>query len=441
MPKSAASTLNPESERDCSLAITLKQTLDEDQLTQCMRCGFCLPVCPTFRKTGFEDASPRGRIALMKSVYDGQIRPGKDFINQINLCLGCRSCETACPAGVKYGHLLEQSRAAIYQHQQSNRIGKFLQHLLFRHFFPYPHRLKRAGALLGFYQRSALKMLVDQSRLNSILPRQIRELESVLPTIEPVSDLKMASPDKPVGRVGLFRGCIMDILFAKTNKHTMQLLNAAGYEVAIPDDQVCCGAIHAHAGDREQAIQLAKQNIRAFADLDLICSNAGGCGAMLMEYGELLKDEPDWQRQALAFAKKIRDISELLYEQRERLSFRSSANLRITYQDSCHLANGMKVSTPRRLLKKVENTTYVELTEADRCCGSAGIYNILQPEMANCLLEEKMEHVQNTQADVLITSNPGCLLQMKLGIKRAGLENRMKVMHLVDFLTAARQKN
>ncbi|MBA4602758.1 (Fe-S)-binding protein [Thermoactinomyces mirandus] len=434
MPKSTCPPLNQVSERNLSLAEALQNTLDEDQLTQCMRCGFCLPACPTYRETGFEDASPRGRIALMKAVYDGEINPGKDFINQINLCLGCRGCEPACPAGVSYGRLLEQSRSAIYQHKPANRIGKSFQQILLRQFFLHQNRLKKAGSLLGFYQRSVLKILVDCTRLNHILPKQIRDLESILPVVEPVSDLQTVPPAKPVGRVGLFRGCIMDVLFARTNQHTIQLLNAAGYEVIIPDDQTCCGALHAHTGDRNQSVRLAKQNIEAFAGIDVVCSNAGGCGAMLVEYAELLKDEPEWHQKALSFEKKIRDISELLYDQIERLSFRTPVHQRVTYQDSCHLINGMKVTTPRRLLKKVENTTFVELTEANRCCGSAGIYNILQPEMANRLLKEKMGHVKNTRADVLITSNPGCLLQMKLGVNRAGLAGSMEVMHLVDFL-------
>ncbi len=441
MKKKVNSIVNSKPERNLPLSKTLQETLNEDQLTHCMRCGFCLPACPTYRETGFEDASPRGRIALMKAVYDGQINPGKDFVDQINLCLGCRGCETACPAGVAYGHLLEQTRSAIYLHQPSNKIGRSFKHLLFRQFFPYQNRLKRAGALLGFYQRSILKKLVDRSKLNCILPEQIRDLESILPIVEPVSNIHLAPPVKPVAQVGLFRGCIMDILFSKTNQHTIQLLNTAGYEVVIPDSQACCGAIHAHTGDQEQAIQLAKQNIKAFANLDFICSNAGGCGAMLVEYAVLLKDEPEWRRQALSFEKKIKDISELLFEQKEHLSFHSPVQQRVSYQDSCHLINGMKVTTPRQLLEKVENTIFVELTEADRCCGSAGIYNILQPEMANNLLEEKMGHVKNTRADVLITSNPGCLLQMKLGVKRAGLEGKMEVMHLVDFLAAANQKN
>lgn len=442
MPRSDNSAINSVPGWNQSLAEALQKTLDEDQLTQCMRCGFCLPACPTYRETGFEDASPRGRIALMKAVYNGQLEPGKDFVDQIDLCLGCRACETACPAGVSYGHLLEQSRSAIYEHKPANKIGKSFQRILFRQFFPHHNRLKRAGSLLGFYQRSILKKLVDRSHLNYILPKQIRDLESILPVVESVADIHLSPPVKPVGRVGLFRGCIMDVLFSKTNQHTLELLNAAGYEVVIPDEQVCCGAIHAHAGDRNQAIQQAKQNIKAFADIDFICSNAGGCGAMLADYAELLKDEPEWYEQAVVFEKKIKDISELLYEQRVRLSFRSPVHHRVTYQDSCHLINGMKVtSPPRQLLKKVENITYVELTEANRCCGSAGIYNVLQPEMANNLLGEKMGHVGNTRADILITSNPGCLLQMKLGVKRAGLEARMEVMHLVDFLAVANQKN
>lgn len=428
-----------------SLAKQLQNILDEDQLTQCMRCGFCLPACPTYRETGFEGASPRGRIALMKAVYDGQIKPDQNFIDQIELCLGCRACEPACPAGVPYGQLLEQTRAAIYQERPVQKKSKLLQKSLLRGVFPHPHRLKWLGSLLHLYQRFGLAKWLNKTPFYRILSEPVREMEQILPKVEFPNfstKTKVYSSSKPSGRVGFFQGCVMDVVFSKTNRNTIRLLNAAGYEVITPGGQNCCGALHAHAGDRSQAIRLAKQNIRAFAEanVDFICSNAGGCGAMLIEYAELLKDEPKWHQKALEFQSKIKDISELILEQNDPLPFSSSKHQRITYQDSCHLINGMQISAPRKLLKQVKNTTFVELKEAGRCCGSAGIYNLLQPDMANRLLDEKMDHVKNTRADLLITSNPGCFLQMKLGVKRAGLEDNIEVMHLVDFLASTLQE-
>jgi glycolate oxidase iron-sulfur subunit len=430
-----------------SLAKQLQNTLDEDQLTQCMRCGFCLPACPTYRETGFEGATPRGRIALMKAVYDGQIKPDQNFINQIDLCLGCRACEPACPAGVPYGQLLEQTRAAIHQERPGSKKSHILQQILLRDVISHPRRLKALGSLLRLYQRSGMPKWINKVPLYRLLPEPVREMERILPDVESPAfspgTRVYPSSGKKSGRVGLFLGCVMDVLFNRTHRNTIRLLTSAGYEVVVPGGQNCCGALHAHAGDREQAIRLAKQNIQAFAGakVDFICSNAGGCGAMLAEYAELFKEEPNWREQALEFQRKVKDVSELILEQADSglITFSADRHQRITYQDSCHLINGMRVFAPRTLLKQVKNTTFVELKEANRCCGSAGIYNLLQTEMANRLLDEKMNHVKNTQADLLITSNPGCFLQMALGVKRAGLQKQIKVMHLADYLASTLQ--
>jgi glycolate oxidase iron-sulfur subunit len=423
------------------LAEKLQETLDENELVQCMRCGFCLPACPTYRITGQEAASPRGRIALMKAAADGLMQPDEGFRQQLELCLGCRACEPACPAGVSYGALLEQARAAIHEEAPRNGLVRIIERFFFRQLFPYPWRLRIAGAFLSLWQRSGLQYLFHQSGLARLLPDHVRELDEILPKAAIRGVRSLTGPivrpiGTPIGRVGLLSGCVMDVLFPKTHANTIRLLAAAGYEVIIPDGQACCGALQAHAGDRKTAKALAKRNIRAFRDagVDWIVSNAGGCGTMMAEYGHLLADEPDWRENAEWFGSKVKDISSLLTDGRT-LSFRAKRPVRLTYQDSCHLRNGMGVADePRRLLRSIRDAEYVELFEAGRCCGSAGIYNLLEPDMSKQILDEKMNHVRATGAGLVVTANPGCLLQMKWGIKRAGLNQQAVAVHLADVL-------
>jgi glycolate oxidase iron-sulfur subunit len=433
----------------CSpMADTLRMKLDYDQLTNCMRCGFCLPACPTFRETGIEAESPRGRIALMKAVADGLMEPDQSFEDQMNHCLGCRACETACPAGVKYGQLLEQARDGVERHTRSHRLWvRAARRIAFKGVFPHQGRMRLVGGALKIYQRSGLRKLTRASGIMKLFPKHVEQMERILPdasykgVVEQIGE-RHGAVGPSLGTVGLFRGCIMDVLFAETNKNTVKLLQAAGFDVVIPPAQNCCGALHAHSGERDQAAELAKNNIRTFreAGVDWIVSNAGGCGAMFAEYDHLLHDDPAWKDDAAWFAARTIDISKLLSEH-GRLPDAyghppvSGEKVRITYQDSCHLRNGMKSSSaPRQLIRRVADAEFVELFEADRCCGSAGIYNLTQPEMSMDILDHKMEHVKRTEAHYLLTSNPGCLLQMKLGIERAGMSDRMKAVHIVDFL-------
>jgi len=426
----------------------LQNKLDYEELANCMRCGFCQPACPTFRETGYEAASPRGRIALMKAVTDGVMEPDQDFVDQMNLCLGCRACEPVCPAGVPYGQLIEQTREAIEQVQEHPWYVRLVRKTAFTHLFPHQRRLNRLGGLLGFYQRSGLQTAVRKLGMMKILPKQLQEMEAIMPdaSAKSLTDRLGATVIPAVGerkrRVGMFHGCIMDVLFQETNVNTVRLLAESGCEVVIATGQVCCGALHAHSGERETAKSLARQNIAAFqkAEVDLIISNAGGCGALLQEYDHLLHDDPEWQEQAKWFAGRVKDISEVLAMSVQPEAWNALPQ-RVTYQSSCHLRNGMKVTKePVNLLQAIPGATYVPLKEGDRCCGSAGIYNLVQPEMSGSLLDEKMGHVASTQADILVTSNPGCLLQMKAGIKRAGLEDRMEAVHLVDLLARVQKK-
>lgn len=424
------------------LAKTMVKQLDYEQLTNCMRCGFCLPSCPTFQQTGLEAESPRGRIALMKAVTDGLMDPDEAFEKQMDHCLGCRACEPVCPAGVEYGQLIEQTRDAVEQHRSHSIHITWLRKLLFGFVFQRQSRVKWLGRLLWLYQRSGLQAICRKTGVLNILPQSQREMEAVLPkaSLQGVAEqLGTVYPakGKRIGRVGLFRGCIMDAMFTDTNVNTAKLLSEAGFEVVIPEQQGCCGALHAHNGEMNGARSLAERNIQVFqaAEVDYIVSNAGGCGAILSEYDHLLA-ESEQSEGAAWFAERVKDVSQLLLEHGELPSFAVGAqDERATYQASCHLSNVMRAGDyPRRLLQHVEGLTFVEMDGADSCCGSAGTYNLTQPEKAGEILARKMEHADETKAQYLITSNPGCYLQMKLGVAKHGREKEMKVMHIVDFL-------
>lgn len=448
------------------LAARLQLNLDYDELTNCMRCGFCLPACPTFRETGIEAESPRGRIALMKAVADGIMDPDIAFEQQMNHCLGCRACEPACPADVKYGRLIEQARDSIEDHTESHRWWvKAARKVAFKHVFPRQSRMRMLGRGLRFYQKSGLQRVARGTGVMRLFPKHLRDMEQILPeaagrgVAEQIGTTHPAKGTK-IATVGMFRGCIMDVLFTKTNVHTVELLTEAGFEVVIPQEQNCCGALHAHSGEMEDAKQLAENNIRAFkqAGVDFIVTNAGGCGALLIEYDHLLHDNPEWGEDAKWFAERVIDVSELLIRHGRVLEFAQSAlqaaaqsqsrqpvqeqPVRITYQDSCHLCNVMRTSeAPRQLMRGIDGVEYVEMKEANRCCGSAGIYNITQPEMAGSILEHKMEHACATEAGYILTSNPGCLLQMKLGIQQHGSKGQMEAVHIVDFLHERMRNN
>ncbi|MFD0692569.1 heterodisulfide reductase-related iron-sulfur binding cluster [Paenibacillus sp. GCM10027628] len=442
-PKLAATSPNPLTER-------LKLTLNYDELSNCIRCGFCQPSCPTYKETGLEAASPRGRIALMKAVVDDLMVPDSSFQKQMDLCLGCRACEPVCPADVKYGQLLEQTRDAIEKHTDHRWWIKPIRNLAFQQLFPNQKRMRLLGSALRLYQRSGIQGLVRKSGMMSLFPESMSQMERILPEASSrgvVEQLGTYVPakggKKPIATVGMFRGCIMDVLFTETNMNTVKLLSEAGFDVVIPPTQNCCGALHAHSGELDQAKELARKNIDAFqaSGVDYIISNAGGCGALLVEYGHLLHDDPEYAAAALKFAGNVKDVSQMLMEKGSIPKFSvakpasDQKQVSITYQDSCHLRNVMKAgNAPRDLMNRIEGAQLVELRGADRCCGSAGIYNLVQPEMSMDILDHKMEHVKETRAHYLLTSNPGCLLQMKLGIEREQMSGQMKAVHIVDFL-------
>ncbi len=423
-----------------------QEKMDYDELLNCMRCGFCLPSCPTYIESGMDEAhSPRGRIAMMKAVVDGVLEPDDDVKRSLDLCLGCRACEPVCPSGVKYGHLLEQARDIIYQSKKKSVPEKAARKVVFQDLFPHQNRMVAATSLLGFYQRSGLQKIARKSGIMNFFPETLRTMEKILPSVPKKKELRNRPHYLPAlinqkKKVAFFSGCLMDTVFMKTNDASMKLLQYAGCEIVIPETQNCCGALHGHSGEREKAKEMAKNNIEAFelAEVDYIITNAGGCGAFLVDYGYLLKDEPEWAERAAKFSVKIKDITSILVEldfHKEELHLENQV---VTYQDSCHLKNGQKTfMEPRKLLQSIQGVTYVEMYDASRCCGSAGIYNIVESEMSMQILDYKMQQTIKTDAKTIVTANPGCLLQMKLGIEREGLSNSVRAVHIVDFLLEA----
>lgn len=433
------------SSKQTEIQQTFQQQMDEKELLNCMRCGFCLPSCPTYIESGQQEThSPRGRIALMKAVRDGVIEPDEDVEHSLNLCLGCRACEPVCPSGVKYGQLLEDARDIIQQHKKQSIPVKLVRRVVFKGLFPSQSRMRKAAGLLRFYQTSGLQTAARKTGMLKVLPPHLRLMEQALPKVprqqkSRLTEYKAAGPARK--RVAFFTGCLMDTVFSSTNEATIQLLQLAGCDVIVPPIQTCCGALHGHSGEKEQAKQLAKRNIEAFEeiDADAIVMNAGGCGAFLSDYDHLLCDNPDFQKRSEAFSKKITDISDILVE----LEFHRRMPLAlpeqvITYQDSCHLRNGMGVQhAPRVLMKAIQGVSFKEMKDSGRCCGSAGIYNILQPKMSMQILDHKMTEASQTKAAAIVTSNPGCQLQMAAGIKRSGHSPSMRAVHLADLLLEA----
>ncbi|WP_184664486.1 (Fe-S)-binding protein [Texcoconibacillus texcoconensis] len=432
-------------ERKQQISRDFQEKMNDDELLNCMRCGFCLPSCPTYIETGgYEGASPRGRISLMKAVADGMIEPDQDLEDQLSLCLGCRACEPACPSGVKYGQLVEQARDILQEEKQHSLPVRTVRRVVFDEVFPHKKRMRKLVGLMWFYQKTGIQKLARATKAVNIAGRQMGMMEKVLPNIPSPKELKkrptyIEPKTTKTKRVAFFSGCLMDTMFMKTNDSTLYLLQESNCEVVIPEEQNCCGALHGHSGEKGKAKQLAKRNIEAFEkleDIDHIVLNSGGCGAFLTDYDELFHGDPEWEERAKEFSNKVLDISEVLVEVGPpKMVLEPQV---ITYQDSCHLRNVMKTaSAPRQLLQSIEGVTYKEMKQADRCCGSAGIYNLIETEMSMQILDEKMVHATHTDATTIVTANPGCLLQMKLGIEREQKSEHMKGVHIVDLLADA----
>ena len=386
--------------------------------------------------------SPRGRIFLIKSLAEGRIALTESTARHLDLCLGCRACETVCPSGVPYGQLIEAGRAEIERRRPGGPARRLFRWANFSLLLAHPRMLALAAAGLRFYQRSGLRRLARASGLLRLLPGKLAAWEPLLPELPPAADRARLPEVIPAegtrrAKVGLLTGCIQQVAFGPQNRATARVLARNGAEVLVPRGQTCCGALHAHAGEHETALDLARQTIAVFeaSGAEYVVVNTSGCGAHMKAYGALLDDDPAWRDRARRFAERVRDVSEFLAAEPLRGPLREVRRT-VTYHDPCHVVHGQRISRqPRALLSQIPGLTLVELKEADWCCGSAGTYNLTQPEMARRLQERKITHVQATRADAVVTSNPGCIIQIAQGLRAAGTP--IDVLHIVEVLDQA----
>jgi len=424
--------------QDCASAFDAHHPPSNEIIEKCVHCGFCLPVCPTYVLWGQEMDSPRGRIYLMKVAGEGTAEMTSNWVSHFDSCLGCMACITACPSGVDYGKLIEATRAQIERNTERSRGEKLHRRFVFET-FTRPDRLRQMRWPLLAYQKTGLQAVVRGSGLLKLLPKKIRAMEALLPKLGPRETVAEVTP--PAGtkrrRVGLLLGCVQREFFPQVNAATTRVLAAEGCEVVAPREQPCCGALLVHAGEEAAAVELAKRTIEAFerANVETIVTNAAGCGSNVKEYGHLLRDEPEYAERAKVFAAKCKDVSEILAELEPRAK-RSPLKLRVAFHDSCHLQHAQGVrSQPRSLLSKIPGLELAEIPEAAICCGSAGIYNLVQPDAANALGDRKAELIAPLKADVVATGNPGCLIQLQASLARHGW--KIPVVHTIQIVDAS----
>jgi glycolate oxidase iron-sulfur subunit len=424
-------------------SIDLLRTEDyRAKLDQCIHCGLCLQACPTYAVFGTESEGPRGRIALMKAASAGRIDQdgfSGAFTEHLNSCLACRACETACPSGVQYGALIEPVRVVIERNRTPGVAERVLRWLGLRQLMPHVGRLKLIARLTWLYQRIGAQ---DVVRKLDFLPGALKAMEAIVPPIDlNYRDYRVPAPaiGERRGRVAFFTGCVQEAFLAPVNEATIRVLQRNGYEVVFPIMQTCCGAAQLHSGEDALARDLARRNIDAFLaeDVDAIVTNAGGCGVSLKEYPHLLHDDPDYQTRVQAFTAKVKDINEFLADHLHAPP-KGEVHVRATYVDSCHLRHGQKVvKQPRELLRRIPGLQLVELSQPDRCCGSAGIYNITNADTAGQVLDAKMADIAATGANLVVTTNTGCHMQLIAGVRQARLP--VQVMHLIEVLDLSYQ--
>lgn len=416
--------------------------LSVEGVNQCVHCGLCLAYCPTFSELGTEMDSPRGRIFLIKSLAEGRIGLSDPTVEHLSLCLDCRACETVCPAGVPYGQLIEAAKAEIERQRPGGPVRRTFRWLNFGLLLGHPRVLAAAAAGLRLYQASGLQALVRRTGLVRLLPGTLSVWEALLPTLPPAADRAPLPPVTPAvgprrARVAMLTGCVQSVVFGAHNRATARVLARNGCEVVAPAGQGCCGALNAHGGDHARALDMAKRTIETFEAVaaDAVIVNTSGCGAHMKAYGTLLAAEPAWAERAARFARTVQDVAEFLAREPLRGPL-VPVPMTVTYHDPCHVVHGQKIRRqPRELLAQIPGLRVVDLPESDWCCGSAGIYNLTQPEMADRLLRRKVRNVESTGADVVVTANPGCILQIQAGLRAQGRER--PVLHLVEVLDRA----
>lgn len=427
-----------------SASVSHLKDLDYSVVQQCMHCGLCLPTCPTYDATKLERNSPRGRIALMRSIADSDLEATRAFGEEMYFCLGCLACTSACPAGVNYAELFEHARAEVESSRVlANPVRDAIRRFTIGWLFMDLRRLQLAGRALRLWQSLGLQDLLRALRLTRLLPKRLRELEAMTPTVRDQISAELIAESTPaIGkrryRVALLTGCVQDLIYSEINRDTVTVLARNGCEVHTPPEQHCCGSLHAHNGEWSLAQTLARRNLDQFPpeDYDAIITNAGGCGSHLKHYVSLLKEDPDYAARARAWDAKVKDIHEWLAEIGLVPPTDAQPERRVTYHESCHLTHGQKiVAQPRDLLRAVSNLELVELPESNWCCGSAGVYNLTQPAMADELQARKLAHIRATGADTVATGNPGCLLHLVNGAKKEGMT--LRVVHPITLLAEA----
>jgi glycolate oxidase iron-sulfur subunit len=416
--------------------------LSVEGVNQCVHCGLCLAYCPTFSELGTEMDSPRGRIFLVKSLAEGRIALSDSTVRHLSLCLDCRACETVCPAGVPYGRLIEAAKAEIERQRPGGWLRRAFRWLNFGVLLGRPRLLALAASALRVYQVTGLQTLARKSGILRVLPGTLPAWDALLPAVPAGADrapLPVVTPGAAPrrGRVALLTGCVQSAVFGSDNRATARVLARNGWDVIAPRAQGCCGALNAHGGDHARALDMARRTIETFEreDVEAIVVNTSGCGAHMKAYGTLIADDPAWAERARRCAARVRDISEFLVATPLRGPLHA-VPMTVTYHDPCHVVHGQKIRTaPRALLAQIPGLRVVDLPESDWCCGSAGIYNLTEPEMAGRLLRRKIRHVLGTGAAAVVTANPGCILQIQQGLRDAG--SSIEVLHLVELLDRA----
>ena len=412
-------------------------------LSTCVHCGLCLNHCPTYKVLSNEMDSPRGRIYQVLQVNEGKMEMGDTFVTHIDRCLGCVACEVACPSGVKYGRIVERARAQIEQGYKRPWLQRVLRDFFYKKVIPNFVMLRRVAGLMRLYQRSGLQTLIRKSGILKLLG--VADLDKLSPQIDEefffdeIGKIFPAAGEKR-GQVAFVAGCINNVAFSHLNRATVNVLTQNGIEVHIPAGQGCCGALHAHAGLRDEARELARHNIGIFlgGDYDAIVTNAAGCGSNMKEYDDLLENDPAYLGRAKEFKAKMKDVTEYLAGI-GLLAPKKKIEQKVAYQDPCHLANAQRIKAqPRELLKAI-GCQLVELPHSDQCCGSAGVYNVAQNELSMKILERKMEDVTSVSSDMLVTANVGCMIQLRAGVKDRGLQ--LPVKHVIELLDEAYGSN
>ena len=420
----------------------------EPLIDKCVHCGFCLPTCPSYILLGQEMDSPRGRIYMMKAGVDGRLAMTSGMVGHFDTCLGCMACETACPSGVRYAPLVEETRAAIEHHHTRPLGDRLFRRLLFS-LLPYPARLRLFALPLAF-----INSLRGRPGLLSLLPRKLRNLIELAPDASRARPAGAVPERTPAAgatrlRAGLITGCVQQVFFGHVNEATVRVLAAEGCEVRAPHAQGCCGALALHSGRDDDARSFARRLIETFERLgddavDVIVVNAAGCGSSMKSYGELFRNDPQWSQRAQAFAAKVRDVTEVLASLGPARAPRHRLDMRVAYHDACHLGHAQGIrQQPRDLLAAIPGVTVVPIADGDICCGSAGIFNLVQPEMASELGRRKAANIADAKPDIVATTNPGCMLQISAAARTAGegrpVANAMNVVHVVEILDASIQ--